>query len=107
MEQKMLSLLGIARRSGRVSLGADAAKEALAKHRSRLLLLAADVSERSEKAMKTAADGTGVPVLRTMVPMDRLGAAVGKPGTGILSVNDIGFAEKIQTLLVNGQEECL
>ena len=47
MNNKLLSLLGIARRAGRLSLGYDSAEEAMKNGKSRLLILAWDLSERT------------------------------------------------------------
>ena len=43
MEEKLLSMLGIARRAGKIAMGFDAAAEAMHKGEARLLVLAADL----------------------------------------------------------------
>lgn len=97
MNDKLLSLLGIARRAGRLSLGFDSAEEAIKKGKSRLLILASDLSERSKNAIIKTAQLQSIRTIVLDVTMDKLGTAVGKT-TGIISVNDRGFAEKMKTL---------
>ncbi len=97
MNEKLLSLLGIARRAGRLSLGFDAATESMQKGRCRLLLLANDLSERTVRNITLSARQTETPTIVTDSTMQQLGAAVGKT-TGIISVNDNGFADKMRTL---------
>lgn len=97
MNNKLLSLLGIARRAGRLSLGYDSAEEAMKNGKSRLLILAGDLSERTLRNITQTARQTDTRTIVSDIPMERLGAAVGKQ-VGIISVNDKGFAEKMKTL---------
>lgn len=97
MNEKLLSLLGIARRAGRLSLGFDAASDAMYGHQCRLLLLANDLSERTVRSITGTAQQTNTRTIVLDIPMETLGAAIGKL-TGIVAVNDKGFAEKMKTL---------
>ena len=97
MNKKLLSLLGIARRAGRLSLGFDAAADAMQNNQCRLLLLANDLSERTVRSITRTAQQTDTRMIVLDIPMETLGAAIGKL-TGIVSVNDKGFAEKMKTL---------
>ena len=53
--ERFLSFLGIARKAGKLSMGADEACKAMETGRVRLLLLAQDLSPRSERRMRAAA----------------------------------------------------
>ena len=97
MNEKLLPLLGIARKAGRLSLGADPAQEAMSKGKTSLLFLASDLSERSRRNIMEKAEQYGVTVITLDASKDALGAGVGKM-TGIIAVNDKGFAEKMKTL---------
>ncbi len=97
MNEKLLSLLGIARRAGRLSMGFDAAAEAAKKGSSRLLLIGSDISDRTKRAITAVAQETDTPMIILIEPMESMSSAVGKH-TGIISVNDEGFAKKMKTL---------
>ncbi|MGN0470632.1 MAG: L7Ae/L30e/S12e/Gadd45 family ribosomal protein [Acutalibacteraceae bacterium] len=97
MNDKLLSFLGIARRAGRLSLGFDTATEAMTKGRSKLLLLACDLSERTTRSITETAQKSGTQTIVLNIPMEQIGISLGKI-TGIISVNDEGFAEKLKTL---------
>ena len=99
-KERLLSFLGIARKAQRLSMGADAAKEAMQKGKARLVLLAGDLSPRSERNARAAAEEYRTPVLSAGVSMDEIACAVGKR-TGILAVNDAGFADKLRAMLEN------
>lgn len=98
MNEKLLSLLGIARRAGRLSLGFDAAADAMKNGSSCLLLLACDLSQRSYGSITYIATQNNTGTMRLDITMEQLGSAVGKRQTGIISVNDKGFADKLKTL---------
>lgn len=97
MNEKLLHLLGIARRAGRLSLGNDAAVEALRKGKTRLILLAGDLSPRTASGVEFAAKEEEVTVVHTGATMDEISMALGKR-TGVVAVNDAGFAKKLIAL---------
>lgn len=104
-ENRLLSFLGLARKAGRLSLGNEPAKEAVLEGRSRVIFLASDLSERSSRGIRYAAEEYGVPVIELTESMDEIGIALGKR-SGIVSVDDAGFAKKACALATqrNGEE---
>lgn len=108
MNEKLLSLLGIARRAGRLSMGFDAASESMNKGEAALLLLAEDLSERSRRTIMQTAALAKTPTADAGFDMKTLGLAVGRKQTGIIAVNDSGFAKSLKALCTeNSQEECI
>lgn len=105
MNNKFLSLLGIARKAGKLGLGHDAAKGAIVSGKARLCILSNDVSERLKKEFEglTCSEASGVPVIITDCTMFELGHAVGSKA-GVITVNDEGFAEKLKRLSEDGNE---
>lgn len=95
--QKFLDFLGLARRAGKVSLGFDAAEESVRKKKSKLVVTASDLSDRTRGAVTKITEQANVNMIVSEIPMESLGAAVGKL-TGIISVNDEGFARKLMQL---------
>jgi len=84
-QARLLDLLGLARRCGRLRAGGDEVERSLARGETKLLLLAADLAaaRREELAARAHTKGSPVFVAETMA---RLGSAVGRPPTGILGV---------------------
>jgi ribosomal protein L7Ae-like RNA K-turn-binding protein len=97
MNEKLLHLLGIARRAGRLSLGNEAAVEALRKGHTRLILFASDLSPRTIGGVEFAAKEEGVAAVQINATMDEISMALGKR-TGVVAVNDSGFAKKLLAL---------
>ena len=91
MNDGALTALGFARKAGRLSCGFCAVAEAIKKKKSKLVIIACDISQKSEKEVRFAA-GDNVKVIRTDYTIEQLSKAVGKQA-GIFSVNDDRFAQ--------------
>ena len=92
MNDKILTLLGFATKAGKLSYGFDAVKTSLSQNKSKLVLIANDVSSKSKKEVLFFGDKfkTEVYVLNEY-NMEIISHAVGKK-CGIVSVNDSSFA---------------
>jgi len=95
--KRLMNLLGIARRAGKLDLGAEAAKQAVRRRRAKLVLLSADLSRRTGETVRAEAENAGVPAAPLEAGMDEVEAALGKR-TGVIAVNDRGFAEALRKL---------
>ena len=93
MEDKILGLLGIARRAGHAVIGFDAVKAALLTGKARLVLLAADCSPKTEKELRFAASRRPCPLLKLSADKAAVSAALGlqKPVAAV-ATDDRGFA---------------
>ena len=74
---KLLQMMGLARRANLLLAGEEVVADAIAAHKARLVLLAADASERTGKKIRQMA-GETLPVLVLPAEKDALGAALGK-----------------------------
>ncbi|MGN1201728.1 MAG: ribosomal L7Ae/L30e/S12e/Gadd45 family protein [Eubacterium sp.] len=103
-KEKILSMLGLARRSGALSLGHDMVQQALLKKRAKLLLFCSDVSPRliSEFAKTIEKHNINTKVIKTDLTMDEIHYGVGYRA-GVMTVNDENFSNRITELL--SQEE--
>ena len=97
MADKLLSLLGLAKRAGKLEPGFDAAVAAARSGKASLLLAAGDISEKTVKNLRYEGDRAGVPTLRIQAGMEELGRACGVRA-GVLAVTDKGFSKAVQNL---------
>lgn len=106
MNDKVLSMLGLCRRAGKISLGFDAAGDAVSRGTAKLVVLASDLSPRTKKSILLICGEYDVPVAELAKTMDDIGGAIGKR-VGIAAVNDLGFSQKIRELIaLKNEEEC-
>ena len=97
---KLLSLLGMCRRAGRLSCGHDAAVGSVRSKSAKLCLLSSDASERLRKEIEREAsfEGRDIPVRSMASTMDEIGKAAGLK-SAVVTVNDEGFAKTMLSLL--------
>lgn len=98
MGNETLSLLGLARRAGKLKAGFDAAAAAAREKKARLLLAASDVSGKTFKNLCFEGERAGVPAVRLPWTMEETGRACGVKA-GVLAVTDQGFAKALQSRL--------
>lgn len=106
MNERLTGLLGMARRAGHLTAGFDAVKAAVADGKARLVLLAADISPKTEKELRFVASAAAPPLFPSGLTKDEIGHAIGanKP-VGVIATDDRGFAAAMQTALGNTNEE--
>lgn len=102
MNSRILSLLGLARRAGKLAAGFDAAADRLKDNTARLVVLASDTSDKTAKSIEFLAQDAGLPVIRIGHTMEEAGNAVGRGKTGVLALTDSGFAKKLRALSEGG-----
>ncbi|MEE1138790.1 MAG: ribosomal L7Ae/L30e/S12e/Gadd45 family protein [Acutalibacteraceae bacterium] len=97
---KLLSLLGMCRRAGRLSCGHDAAIGSVRSKSAKLCLLSSDSSQRLRKEIEREAtfDGRDIPVRVIASTIEEIGKATGLK-SAVVSVNDEGFAKTMLGLL--------
>lgn len=104
MSGPLLRLLGLCRQAGRLAPGEDPALEAVAAHKARLIVAAADVSPHTLRKLSAACTGH-VPILQVSASKAELGAALGWEHCGAAAVLDMGFAVKAAELMAAEQPE--
>jgi ribosomal protein L7Ae-like RNA K-turn-binding protein len=102
--RKVVSLLGLARRARKVVSGSEAVESAVKRRSARLILTAADASERSAATIRALAARAGV-ACHTCLAMDELGAAVGGGPRSSVAVTDPHIAEAVLSVLAIVQAE--
>lgn len=100
MNDKILSLLGIARRAGKLSCGHDAAVQSIVQNKAKLCLCCADSSERLKREMSHSCgyQGKNIPFFETKYLIEELSKAIGTKAA-VITIDDEGFSKKIGPLL--------
>ena len=90
---KLLGLLTMCRKAGQLQMGFDAMKEALTGGKAKAVIIAADVSPKTEKEARFFANKYDVPARKTDTSLDEIYSHLGKRA-GILTICNDGFAKK-------------
>ena len=94
---RLMNLLGLARKAGNLELGGEAVKQAVRKRQAKLVLLSADLSENTASSVRAEAEKAGVRMETLSAGMDAVQAALGKRA-GVIAVIDGGFAKALLKL---------
>lgn len=100
MNDRILSLLGICRRAGKLIIGANPSIDSIQKHKAKLIIFASDFSKSSGKSVLTAAHENNITTLTLNRKKDEVSLAVGKL-CGVMAIEDAGFADKLKMLIEN------
>lgn len=103
MNDKLFSLLGFARRAGKVSLGHDAVISSIVHNKAKLCIVSEDASQRLKNELEHACnyDNKAIPYFELPVSKDLISKAVGQK-MSTLTVDDEGFATAIIKLIQKG-----
>ncbi len=100
MTDRILSLLGICRRAGKLIIGADPSIDSIQKNKAKLIIFASDFSKSSANPVLASAHENGITTLTLDRNKDEVSFAVGKL-CGVAAIEDKGFADKLKMLVEN------
>ena len=103
-ESKILSLIGLARRAGKVVSGQEKTEKAVKSGAACMVIVTADASDNTRKLFFDKCSFYEIPVYCCFL-MDDLGRAMGLEARSCAAVNDEGFAGKIRKLLEESGQE--
>ncbi|MCX7714618.1 MAG: ribosomal L7Ae/L30e/S12e/Gadd45 family protein [Clostridia bacterium] len=91
---KVLGMIGLAKRAGKVVSGEFLCDKAIKEGRSRLVIIACDASEMTKKAVKDACAFYKVECFE-YADKESLGSFTGSDIRAVVSINDENFAQEI------------
>lgn len=97
-EAKIMSLLGLAQKAGRIVSGDQVMEKAMQNGKVKLLLIAVDTAESTSKKYSHLAQRCRIE-WHAVLTKELLGQAVGKQYRAAVGINDEGFGRAIAKLL--------
>lgn len=94
MKKKVISYLGFAKKSGNLVSGVNTCTFTMAKRKAKLVILAEDISENSEKKIMKEIRKYGIPFVK-YGKSEELSHATGSNGRNVFAICDKKFAEVI------------
>lgn len=102
-QDKMLSMLGLAQKAGKVASGEFSTEKAIKSGKASIVIVADDSSDNTKKMFKNMCDYYKVPVYYYS-DKETLGHAIGKQFRASLAVIDEGFGKQIRKHIGIGLE---
>lgn len=104
INDRVISMLGLAERAGKISSGEFAVEKAVKEGRARLVVIASDVSDNTRKMFQNMCEYYRVP-LEVYSDKKTLGHGIGKEMRASLAVLDQGFADAVRKKMNIGKEK--
>ncbi len=95
---KALSLIGLAKRAGKISAGEEAVKDSIRHGKAHLVIIASDASDNTKKSITNSCNYYGVKCYIEGTK-DDIGHALGNAYNAAVCVCDKGFADSIEKWL--------
>lgn len=92
-------LLGIAKKAGFLEIGDESVGQAARAFKAKVILSAADASDRSKRQAESYAEQSGAIHLVLPSTKEELGAIIGRGSPGMLTIMDVGIASKYVSML--------
>ena len=96
-EKRILSLIGLAAKAGRIVSGEFASEKSVRTGRARMVILAGDSSGNTKKKFRNMCASHQVPLMEVS-DKDTLGKVIGRQQRSSIALEDDGFAEAIGRL---------
>ena len=93
--ERILSMIGLARKAGRVEPGEEPVGAAARAKKARIILVASDAAPSSLRRAASFAQAGGCPLVPLEADKEQLGRCLGKTSVAMAAVTDIGFADAI------------
>lgn len=95
MMEHILSMIGLAKKAGRVEIGEEPVGSAARAKHARVILVAQDAGASSVRRAYSFAETGACLCLTVPATKERLGSALGRTSVAMVAITDIGFAEAI------------
>lgn len=93
--ENILSLIGLAKKAGRVEVGEEPVGAAARAKKARIILLAGDAAPASVRRAASFGEVGNCPLVPLAADKDQLGSCLGRTSVAMAAVTDIGFADAI------------
>lgn len=101
-ESKVLGLLGLSAKAGKVCFGRDACIDLIEKKKIKLVIVAMDASDRTKKDIKFICDNNGTKIC-FYGTIEVLSKAIGKSNKAIIGIKEENFAKQIEKIINGGE----
>lgn len=95
INSKILGLIGLAMKAGKVCFGADSVEESIEKNKVKLVIIANDSSERTKNKFIDLCKNNNIPIIVDS-DIESLSKTIGKENKAIIGIKDKNFASSIQ-----------
>ena len=101
---KLLNLIGLAKKAGKLETGEEPVGAAARARHARLILIASDAADNTRRRAKHFGDAGECICLEIPAAKEELGRALGRTSCAMVALTDVGFAEAVAKKLAESDE---
>lgn len=101
-ESRVLGLIGISTKAGKISFGTDAVLERIERKKTSLVIIAKDASERAKDNMRNACNKNEVRIIE-FGTIEAISHAIGKNNKSVICINEKNIGEEIYKIICGGE----
>lgn len=94
IENKILGLLGLSAKAGKIAFGAEAATECIKRKKAYLVIIADDCSERTKRNFEFLCSSNNTPIIK-FGSIEKISKAIGKKNKAIICIRDKNLADEV------------
>ena len=102
INKKILGLIGLSAKVGKVSFGADSVENGIKKRIVKLVIVAEDSSDRTKDKFKRICNEFQIPIMQ-IADIETLSKTIGKNNKAILGIQDINLSREIEKINNGGE----
>lgn len=102
INNKILNLLGITTKAGKLVAGAEAVKEAITKNKVKLIILAKDCSQNTKDIYTNLSDKFNIPIME-FENMENISKSIGKSNKAVVGIKDKNLSNEILKIFNGGE----
>ena len=102
INKKILGLIGLSAKAGKVSFGADSVENGIKKRIVKLVIVSEDSSDRTKDKFKKICEQFHIPMIQ-IADIETLSKTIGKNNKAILGIQDINLSREIEKINNGGE----
>lgn len=101
-QNRVLGLMGIATKAGKISFGTEAVKGAVLNKKAKLVIVAENASDRLKKECIQLCEKCKIPIA-TFCTIEQISQAIGKQNKAVICIRDKNLSEEIYKIICGGE----
>lgn len=94
INNKILGLIGLAMKAGKISFGADSVEEAIEKRKVKLVIISEESSDRTKGKFEKICNKNKIPII-IYGTIEDLSKSIGKNNKAVIGIRDINLSKSI------------
>lgn len=101
-KSRVLGLIGLSAKAGKIEFGADAVEEVITRKKAKLVIVAEDASERTQKNFEFLCKKNNISYA-VFGEIDEISKAIGKSNKAVIAIKDKNLSNEIYKIICGGE----